>query len=198
MPNSYWTNTNKRAGWNKRAGGNFFSKSINVQTKIRPCRVEFFLKINKRACTSIRYTRVVKVLLSNLYIVIHRCLALKKRQIIKLGANKSTHYVAHTLAQWPISLFLIWNVWKITLFSANNMHQSKYNFIKIKPNRLLFYQNFGSWKFGSVIRKVIWNITRKAFIASISTNFQKYHYQMFWLPIIFSSEKIFYIFDQIK
>ena len=52
------TNTNKRAGWNKRAGGNFFLKSINVQTQIRPCRGEFCLKINKRACTSIRYTRV--------------------------------------------------------------------------------------------------------------------------------------------
>ena len=50
--------TNKRAGWNKRAGGNFFSKPINVQTKIRPCRGDFCLKINKRACTSIRYTRV--------------------------------------------------------------------------------------------------------------------------------------------
>ena len=43
---------------NKRAGGNFSSKSIIVQTKIRQCRVDFFLKINKRACTSIRYTRV--------------------------------------------------------------------------------------------------------------------------------------------
>ena len=40
---------NKRAVWNRRAGGNFFSKSINVQTKIRPCRGGFFLKINKRA-----------------------------------------------------------------------------------------------------------------------------------------------------
>jgi hypothetical protein len=51
-------NTNKRAGWNKRAGGIFFSKSINVQTKIRPCRGDFFLKINKHAYTSIQYTRV--------------------------------------------------------------------------------------------------------------------------------------------
>ena len=50
--------TNKRAGWNKRAGRKVFSKLINVQTKIRPYRVDFFLKINKRACTSIRYTRV--------------------------------------------------------------------------------------------------------------------------------------------
>ena len=33
-----------------------------MQTKIRPCRVNFFLKINKRACTSIRYTRVTKIL----------------------------------------------------------------------------------------------------------------------------------------
>ena len=48
----------KRTGWNRRTGWNFFSKSINVQTRIRPCRGEFFLKINKRACTSIRYTRV--------------------------------------------------------------------------------------------------------------------------------------------
>ena len=38
---------NKRAVWNRRAGGIFFSKSINVQTEIRPCRGEFFLKINK-------------------------------------------------------------------------------------------------------------------------------------------------------
>ena len=29
--------------------GNFFSKTKNVQTKIRPCRGDFFLKINKRA-----------------------------------------------------------------------------------------------------------------------------------------------------
>ena len=32
----------KCAGQNRRAGGNFFSKSINVQTKIRPCRGDFF------------------------------------------------------------------------------------------------------------------------------------------------------------
>jgi hypothetical protein len=32
----------KRAGQNRRAGRKIFSKSINVQTKIRPCRVDFF------------------------------------------------------------------------------------------------------------------------------------------------------------
>ena len=32
----------KRAGQNRRTGGKIFSKSINVQTKIRPCRGEFF------------------------------------------------------------------------------------------------------------------------------------------------------------
>ena len=37
---------------------NFPSKTINMQSKIRPYRVDFFLEINKRACTSIRYTRV--------------------------------------------------------------------------------------------------------------------------------------------
>ena len=31
--------------------GNFFSKYINVQTKIRTYRREFFLKINKCGCT---------------------------------------------------------------------------------------------------------------------------------------------------
>ena len=40
---------NRRAVRIKRAGGKIVSKSINVQTKIRPCRGEFFLKINKRA-----------------------------------------------------------------------------------------------------------------------------------------------------
>ena len=50
--------TNKRAGWNKRVRRKVISKFINVQTKIRLYRVDFFLKINKRACTSIRYTRV--------------------------------------------------------------------------------------------------------------------------------------------
>ena len=43
------TNTNTHAVCNKHAGGIFFSKSTNVQTKIRLYRGEFFLKINKRA-----------------------------------------------------------------------------------------------------------------------------------------------------
>ena len=61
---TFWK-TNNPAGGNKQTSrmkytcrGNFFSKSINVQTKIRPCKGEFFLKIVKHACTSIRYTRV--------------------------------------------------------------------------------------------------------------------------------------------
>ena len=57
---------NKRAGYNKRAERKFFSKWIIVQTQIRPCRVDFFLKINKRACTTIRYTRVCWFLGKNL------------------------------------------------------------------------------------------------------------------------------------
>jgi len=51
----------KRAGQNRSAGGKFSGKSINVQIKIKPSRGEFFLKINKRACTSIRYTRVASL-----------------------------------------------------------------------------------------------------------------------------------------
>ena len=37
----------KRAGQNRRAEGKIFSKSINVQTKIRSCSGDFILKINK-------------------------------------------------------------------------------------------------------------------------------------------------------
>ena len=73
---------NRRVGRNKRAGGKilkknkradpnkavqgqfFFSKLINVQGKYQyKCRKinvqgDFFLKINKRACMSIRHNRV--------------------------------------------------------------------------------------------------------------------------------------------
>ena len=49
VENEYSSVPNRRAVRNKRAGGKIVSKSINVQTKIRPCRGEFFLKINKRA-----------------------------------------------------------------------------------------------------------------------------------------------------
>ena len=42
--------------------GKISLKLIDLQTKIRPCRWEFIFKINKRACTSIRYTRVWLVL----------------------------------------------------------------------------------------------------------------------------------------
>ena len=50
----YSSVANRRVGRNKCACG----KTLNLQTKIRPCRGEFFLKIDKRACTSIWYTRV--------------------------------------------------------------------------------------------------------------------------------------------
>ena len=40
---------NRRIGPNKRAGGKILKKTLNVQTQIRPCRGDFFLKINKRA-----------------------------------------------------------------------------------------------------------------------------------------------------
>ena len=49
---------NRRVGRNKRAGGKILKKALKVQTKIRPCRGEFFFKINKRAYMSIRYTSV--------------------------------------------------------------------------------------------------------------------------------------------
>ena len=40
---------NRRVGQNKRAGGKILKKTLNVQTQIRPCRGNFFLKIDKRA-----------------------------------------------------------------------------------------------------------------------------------------------------
>ena len=84
------TNTNT----NKRAGGNFFSKSINMQTQIRPCRGDFFLKINKRACTSIRYTRVLQTFhfyLDFLY------------RILQIATF--THSFLHILFPWQVKPF---------------------------------------------------------------------------------------------
>ena len=40
---------NRRIGPNKGAGGKIHKKTLNVQTQIRPCSGDFFLKINKRA-----------------------------------------------------------------------------------------------------------------------------------------------------
>ena len=40
---------NRSVGQNKRAGGKILKKTFNVQTQIRPCRGDFFFKINKRA-----------------------------------------------------------------------------------------------------------------------------------------------------
>ena len=52
----FFSQTNKRAGPipthvqdGMNVQGFFFTKLINVQTKIRPCRGDYFLKINKRA-----------------------------------------------------------------------------------------------------------------------------------------------------
>ena len=49
------------AGWNKFAGWKLSSKLINVQDLIRVCRVENDIEISKRACTFIRYSRVVYI-----------------------------------------------------------------------------------------------------------------------------------------
>ena len=54
----------KHAGWNKRADWNFPQKTINVQDLIRACRVIKRPENNKRACTFIRYSRVLIKLLS--------------------------------------------------------------------------------------------------------------------------------------
>ena len=78
---AYSSVPNRCAVRNKRAGGKIVSKSINVQTKIRPCRGEFFLKINKRACTSIGYTRVDTFLIQTFL----RSLGLLKGQIFGIG-----------------------------------------------------------------------------------------------------------------
>ena len=46
---NYSSVPNRSVGRIKRAGWKILRKTLNVQTKIRPCRGEFFLKINKRA-----------------------------------------------------------------------------------------------------------------------------------------------------
>ena len=57
----------KCAGPNKSAGCKIFQKLINVQDQIRACRLEKIQKINKRACTFIRYLRVHKLKNYSLY-----------------------------------------------------------------------------------------------------------------------------------
>ena len=49
---------NKRAGWNIRAGGNFFLKINKHANQNKTVQGGIFSQNNKRACTSIRYTRV--------------------------------------------------------------------------------------------------------------------------------------------
>ena len=46
---TYSSVLNRRVGQNKHAGGKILKKTLNVQTQIRPCRGDFFFKINKRA-----------------------------------------------------------------------------------------------------------------------------------------------------
>ena len=50
---------NKRTGFNKRTGLKICQKLINEQDLIRGDRTEFFQKINKRTCSSIKYSRVL-------------------------------------------------------------------------------------------------------------------------------------------
>ena len=71
-----------------------------MQTQIRPCRGDFLLKINKRACTSIRHTRVpfVDIALvreflycyegkSSATYLPHLVNVIKERPLIQLGIN---------------------------------------------------------------------------------------------------------------
>ena len=101
-------------------------------------RVRYLILINTSQegikCTKAK-EYLVKVLLSNLYTtVIHRCLALKKRQIIKLGANKSTHYVAHTLC-CTVTDFFIFDM------KCMKNHCSQLTIASIKVNIILLKLN---------------------------------------------------------
>ena len=113
LEDSPFKHTNKRAGWNKRAGGIFFSKSINMQTRIRPCRGGFFLKINKRTSMSIWYTRG-HILNKESGITIFL-----KRWLIKWEVFFSNHpqawFVTNKFYFWIIF------VWYYTLFYVANL-----------------------------------------------------------------------------
>ena len=84
-------------------GWNFFSKSIDMQTKIRSCRKESFFKINKRACTSIRYNRVLAWRL--MVGVIGGCNAVHDSKTSFLIAAQHTPHWVLTKAFWISFIF---------------------------------------------------------------------------------------------
>ena len=86
-------------------GWNFFSKSIDMQTKIRSCRKESFFKINKRACTSIRYNRVLAWRL--MVGVIGGCNAVHDSKTSFLIAAQHTPRWVLTKAFWISFIFLL-------------------------------------------------------------------------------------------
>ena len=49
IDDGYFSVPNKHVGQNKRTSGKILEKTLNVRTKIRPGRVEFFIILNKRA-----------------------------------------------------------------------------------------------------------------------------------------------------
>ena len=117
----------KCAGWNRRAGGNFFSKSINVQTKIRPCRGDFFLKINKRACTSIRYTRVLSLLFLGMFINEIALTQNKCSEVLNFSHQMTAksilriirHFFYNCAKFLPIQYFL-WSMFSFSKISLTN------------------------------------------------------------------------------
>ena len=77
---------------------NFLKLFLKLLTQIRPCRGDFLLKINKCACTSIRYTRVLMCLISftmnsksSSKVTLHRKTA--KLQKTSLGGKSLLDYV---------------------------------------------------------------------------------------------------------
>lgn len=61
--------------------------------------------------------------------------ALKKRQIIKLGANKSTHYVAHTLCCTVTDFFIFDMKCMKNHCSQLTIASIKFNIILLKSNQ---------------------------------------------------------------
>ena len=71
LKNFLSTNTNKRAGWNRRAGGNFFPKLINVQTKMGGFFFSKLIKVQARLFGTLEYIKITLHTISKHIVMLH-------------------------------------------------------------------------------------------------------------------------------
>ena len=156
-----------------------------MQTQIWPCRGEFFLKINKRACTSIRHTRVFedfkfKILEGSEQYWSCPGSGLKSKQIWYPLHNVCTlGWVLFTPTLFKYWIFTFGNILNFSKF----LHFRKYfeEFI----SKLLgihfrkYFEEFISQNFGHTFSEIFWRIYLKTFEHTFSEIFWRIYQKTF-------------------